>query len=88
MTQYIIYIFGAFLVSALCGFIIMPIIMKFCKKKGLYDIPDGRKIHHNAIPRLGGISFLPSMLQPEERNSLRGIRLYSVSGRCASSAAC
>ncbi len=62
MTQYIIYIFGAFLVSALCGFIIMPIIMKFCKKKGLYDIPDGRKIHHNAIPRLGGISFLPSML--------------------------
>lgn len=62
MTQHIAYIIGAFLVSAACGFIIMPIILKFCKKKGLYDMPDSRKIHHRAIPRLGGISFLPSML--------------------------
>ena len=62
MTQYILYIVGAFLLSALCGFIIMPVILNFCKKKGLYDLPDGRKIHHNAIPRLGGISFMPSML--------------------------
>ncbi len=48
--------------SALCGFIMIPLIMNFCKKKGLYDLPDSRKIHHNAIPRLGGISFMPSML--------------------------
>ena len=25
-------------------------------------MPDERKVHHAAIPRLGGISFLPSML--------------------------
>lgn len=62
MTQYLLYIIGAFLVSAACGFVIMPLILKFCKQKGLYDMPDGRKIHHNAIPRLGGISFMPSML--------------------------
>ena len=62
MTHYILYILGAFLMSALCGFLIMPVILAFCKRKGLYDLPDGRKIHHNAIPRLGGISFLPSML--------------------------
>ena len=36
--------------------------MDFCQKKGLYDTPDNRKIHKTAIPRLGGISFLPSML--------------------------
>lgn len=62
MTQHILYILAAFLMSALCGFLIMPVIMAFCKRKGLYDLPDSRKIHHNAIPRLGGISFLPSML--------------------------
>jgi UDP-N-acetylmuramyl pentapeptide phosphotransferase/UDP-N-acetylglucosamine-1-phosphate transferase len=36
--------------------------MNFCERKKLYDIPNARKIHKNAIPRLGGISFLPSML--------------------------
>lgn len=28
----------------------------------MYDIPNRRKVHKNPIPRLGGISFLPSML--------------------------
>lgn len=36
--------------------------MNFCKEKQLYDIPNMRKVHKNAIPRLGGISFLPSIL--------------------------
>ncbi len=54
--------FIAFVVSALSGLILIPIIMKFCKKKKLYDIPNERKVHKNAIPRLGGISFMPSML--------------------------
>ena len=62
MAQYLPYILGAFLVSALCGFIMMPLILRFCKMKGLYDLPNKRKIHKNAVPRLGGISFLPSML--------------------------
>ena len=62
MTQQLIYIISAFLLSALCGFVMMPIIMNFCKRKGLYDLPDSRKIHHNAIPRLGGLCFMPSML--------------------------
>ena len=48
--------------SAICGFIFIPLIMNFCKEKKLYDIPDKRKVHKKAIPRLGGISFLPSML--------------------------
>lgn len=42
--------------------IFTPIILDFCKRKKLYDIPNERKVHHNAIPRLGGISFFPSMM--------------------------
>ena len=52
----------AFLFSAVCGFIFIPAILNFCKEKGLYDLPDERKIHKSGIPRLGGLSFLPSML--------------------------
>jgi UDP-N-acetylmuramyl pentapeptide phosphotransferase/UDP-N-acetylglucosamine-1-phosphate transferase len=62
MNQNIIYIIAAFILSAACGFFIIPQIIKFCRKKGLYDPPGGRKIHRNNIPRLGGISFVPSML--------------------------
>ncbi len=57
-----IYLLGAFLVSLICGMVFTPLILDFCKKKRLYDIPNERKIHKNAIPRLGGISFFPSML--------------------------
>ena len=62
MAQHIPLIIGAFVVSALCGFIIIPQIMNFCKRRNLYDIPNERKMHTNAIPRLGGISFMPSMM--------------------------
>ena len=50
------------MLSLLCGFVFTPAILDFCKRKNLYDIPNERKVHKNAIPRLGGISFLPSMV--------------------------
>lgn len=62
MSVYIIICLLAFLLSCICGFLIIPQIMNFCKEKQLYDIPNMRKVHKNAIPRLGGISFLPSIL--------------------------
>ena len=62
MSLYIFWIVTVFLISMTCGFIFIPIILNFCKAKNLYDIPNSRKIHHNAIPRLGGITFMPSML--------------------------
>lgn len=62
MTFYIILSVLAFILSIVCGFIFIPEILNFCKKKNLYDIPNARKVHKNAIPRLGGLSFLPSML--------------------------
>lgn len=57
-----IYLLAAFLLSLICGLVTTPLILDFCKRKKLYDIPNERKIHHNATPRMGGISFFPSML--------------------------
>ena len=62
MNIYTVLILGAFLISMVCGFISTPVILNYCKEKRLYDIPNGRKVHKNPIPRLGGISFMPSML--------------------------
>ena len=62
MYQLAVYIAVAFCLSAVCGVITIPLIINFCNKKKLYDEPNIRKIHKNSIPRLGGISFLPSML--------------------------
>jgi len=58
----IIYILIAFIASCICGFITIPIVLDFCKSKGLYDLPGGRKVHKNAVPRLGGVVFLPCVL--------------------------
>lgn len=62
MYQQIAYIVIAFCLSAVCGVITIPQIIRFCNKKKLYDEPSIRKIHKTSIPRLGGICFLPSML--------------------------
>jgi UDP-GlcNAc:undecaprenyl-phosphate GlcNAc-1-phosphate transferase len=62
MNTYILYTILSLFVSAACGFIFTPMILNFCKHKGLYDIPNKRKVHKNAIPRLGGITFTPCML--------------------------
>lgn len=56
-----IYILLSFVLSALSGLIIIPQIMKFCLKRGLFDLPNARKVHHVAVPRLGGTAFIPCM---------------------------
>lgn len=62
MNHYIYLILVAMLVSLVCGFIVIPMIQDYCRSKRLFDQPNARKVHKKAIPRLGGISFLPSML--------------------------
>lgn len=52
----------AFAISSLMSMIIIPRILVVALKKRLFDIPDSRKIHKGAIPRLGGLSFAPSIL--------------------------
>ena len=55
------YVLMAFVIGALCTVITIPLIIAFCRKFGFYDQPNQRKLHHAAIPRLGGIAFLPSL---------------------------
>lgn len=52
----------AFVVSLVFTAVLMPYVLRFCKEKHLYDMPNARKVHHCAIPRLGGVLFMPAML--------------------------
>lgn len=48
--------------SVLIAGLIIPNIMTIAFRKKLFDDIDERKIHRGVVPRLGGISFLPSFM--------------------------
>lgn len=62
MASNVFYVVMTCGVSMALTFLMMPVLLRICKEKGLYDLPDERKVHHNAIPRLGGLLFLPASL--------------------------
>ncbi len=62
MNSDYLYTFVSFLASLLTAIVAMPWLLRFCKKRGFYDIPNERKLHHHKIPRLGGVVFVPSAL--------------------------
>ena len=61
MAESRLYIIIALLIGATFTAIVIPLIVAFCRKFGYFDHPNQRKLHHVAIPRLGGLAFLPSM---------------------------
>ena len=61
MVIYIL-IFSAFCVSVVLSRIIIPRILVVAFRKRLFDVPDARKVHTGVVPRLGGISFMPTIL--------------------------
>lgn len=58
----ILFIIIAFTISAYVARLIIPRILLISFRKKLFDIPDERKVHKRAIPRLGGVSFFPTIL--------------------------
>ena len=52
----------AFVISVVFSMLIIPRILIVALTKKLFDMPNERKIHTGAIPRLGGISFAPTIL--------------------------
>jgi len=56
-----LYFLIAFVIGAAVTAIVIPLIIAFCRKFGYFDQPNQRKVHHAAVPRLGGLAFLPSM---------------------------
>lgn len=55
-------IFMCFLIAFALSSMFIPRILLVAYRKRLFDIPDERKVHEKEVPRLGGISFLPSIL--------------------------
>lgn len=56
------HIIGA-VISFLLAIFIVPAVIYFSKKQGLYDAPGERKIHDHPVPRLGGVAvWLSTML--------------------------
>lgn len=49
-----IYALSSFLISV----ILIPIVIKFCRKNDLYDTVNNRKVHKGSIPRLGSVGFV------------------------------
>lgn len=49
-------------VAVLIAGILLPKIILIAFKKQLFDNQGGRKVHKGFVPRLGGISFVPSIL--------------------------
>jgi len=52
-----LYLF-AFIISLVITMLLIPPMMKWADKIGAIDIPDARKVHTRAIPRVGGIAMV------------------------------
>lgn len=58
----VILLVAGFLIAAFMGQIIIPRILLISLRKRLFDIPDERKVHTHPVPRLGGVTFYPTIL--------------------------
>lgn len=62
MIPYPLIVFAlTFVVSFVMTRLTMPWLLELCRRRGLYDMPNERKVHSNKIPRLGGLLFAPCM---------------------------
>ena len=48
--------------SACLSWLFLPMVLKVAFKKNLFDDCEKRKIHVGAVPRLGGVVFVPSVI--------------------------
>lgn len=55
-------IITAFLFSVILSAVLIPRILVVAYRKRLFDVPDERKVHKGIVPRLGGLSFVPTIL--------------------------
>ncbi len=55
---WIVNIVAVFLLCVISAGVLIPQILLIAYRKNLFDIPNERKIHTSAVPRLGGIAFL------------------------------
>jgi UDP-GlcNAc:undecaprenyl-phosphate/decaprenyl-phosphate GlcNAc-1-phosphate transferase len=53
---------AAGLCALVVNFAALPVIIKVSHKRGWFDVPNGRKVHTDLTPRLGGIGIFVSFL--------------------------
>ncbi len=52
-----------FVIASCSTLVLTPLIRRLCERFRLLDVPaDGRRVHTNAIPRLGGVAIYLSLL--------------------------
>jgi UDP-GlcNAc:undecaprenyl-phosphate GlcNAc-1-phosphate transferase len=82
-------IFFIFITSLFAALVIVPFLRRWALERGEVDHPDGRKVHNQAIPRLGGIAIFLSALfamlvhvdpEPEVRGILAGGLVIFLTG--------
>ncbi len=61
MNYWVISSVSAFVIALSLTGIIIPQILLIAFRRKLFDEPDPRKTHKGAIPRLGGLAFMPSI---------------------------
>jgi UDP-GlcNAc:undecaprenyl-phosphate GlcNAc-1-phosphate transferase len=51
-----------FMIALFASLIMVPFLYRWGMEQKMVDLPDERKFHHNAVPRLGGISICMAFL--------------------------
>ncbi len=51
-----------FLITFLLALLVVPVIRRFCLRKGFVDLPNSRKVHKRPTPRLGGVAIWASTI--------------------------
>lgn len=57
MSEYVLDYVWAFALALIITFALTPLVKRFAVAVGAIDKPDARKVHHGAIPRLGGLAI-------------------------------
>jgi len=55
-------IFFSFLSSLIVTMVLIPPLMKMAERMNIIDIPDERKVHATAIPRIGGVAMVVGVI--------------------------
>lgn len=53
---------ASFLVSLLIAVLVVPLCIRFAPSLGLIDLPNSRKVHVSAVPRIGGLAMVLASL--------------------------